>query len=43
MLTVTKMTAPCVHFQKLDLGTDQLFSNLGLGTFSSFGSELFHG
>ena len=30
--------APDANFQKLDVEIDKLFYNLGLGTFSSYGS-----
>ena len=33
--------APCAHFQKLDVGINNLFSNLDLGTFSLFSWALF--
>ena len=36
-------SAPCAHFQKLDVGINKFFSNLDLGTLSWFSWSLFHG
>ena len=34
-------SAPCAHFQNLDAGTNQFFTNLDLGIFSLFSRALF--